>query len=70
MRSLDEVYSWEQTISQQLLLDVVHPLLGTITLPGSPLRFEPDWPVERRPPPRLGEHDVSVRAWLAEEETT
>lgn len=67
VRSLDEVYTWDQTISQHLLLDVVHPLLGTVTLPGSPLRFEPDAPVEHRPPPLLGEHDESVRAWLAAE---
>jgi crotonobetainyl-CoA:carnitine CoA-transferase CaiB-like acyl-CoA transferase len=64
VRTLDEVYEWEQTRSQQLLLDVDHPLLGPVTLPGSPLRFETSTP-DRRPPPLLGEHDVTVRAWLA-----
>ncbi len=64
VRTLDQVYTWEQTRSQGLLLDVEHPVLGTLTLPGSPLRFEHDGPAHR-PPPLLGEHDESVRAWLA-----
>lgn len=68
VRTLDEVYSWEQTRSQNLLMDVEHPLLGEITLPGSPLRFEgDDGPAStpaRRHPPILGEHDEAVRAWL------
>jgi formyl-CoA transferase len=39
IRSLREVYEWEQTKSQGLLVDVDHATLGTITLPGPPLRF-------------------------------
>jgi crotonobetainyl-CoA:carnitine CoA-transferase CaiB-like acyl-CoA transferase len=39
VRSLDEVYGWEQTRSQGLLVDVEHATLGAITLPGPPLRF-------------------------------
>ena len=39
VRSLDEVYEWDQTRSQGLLVDVRHPTLGTVTLPGPPLRF-------------------------------
>jgi crotonobetainyl-CoA:carnitine CoA-transferase CaiB-like acyl-CoA transferase len=39
VRSLDEVYAWEQTRSQGLLMDVDHATLGQIRLPGSPLRF-------------------------------
>ncbi|MGH8828158.1 MAG: CaiB/BaiF CoA transferase family protein, partial [Jiangellaceae bacterium] len=33
VRSLDEVYSWDQTLSQGLLLDVAHPTLGAFQLP-------------------------------------
>ena len=65
VRSLDEVYRWEQTRSQQLLVEVDHPVLGPVTLPGSPLRFDHRDVPEHRPPPLLGEHDASVRAWLA-----
>lgn len=39
IRNLREVYEWEQTRSQGLLIDVEHQTLGTITLPGPPLRF-------------------------------
>jgi crotonobetainyl-CoA:carnitine CoA-transferase CaiB-like acyl-CoA transferase len=39
IRSLDEVYEWEQTKSQGLLVDVEHTTLGHLTLPGPPLRF-------------------------------
>ena len=68
VRTLDEVYSWEQTLSQGLLVDVEHPALGTVSLPGPPLRFDDNTFAGARehhlPPPRLGEHNGSVSAWL------
>src|SRR5215213_898146 len=39
IRTLREVYEWKQTKSQGLLVDVDHATLGSITLPGPPLRF-------------------------------
>ncbi|MGY4720439.1 CaiB/BaiF CoA transferase family protein [Naumannella huperziae] len=39
VRDLAEVYNWEQTASQGLLIDVDHDQLGGIRLPGPPLRF-------------------------------
>ncbi len=79
VRTLDDVYAWEQTRSQHLLLDVEHSTLGRVTLPGPPLRFDTEDAAggagdaagtltggrsDHLPPPLLGEHDVSVRAWL------
>ncbi len=72
VRSLDEVYAWEQTRSQGLLVDVDHTTLGPVTLPGPPLRFfdpapDGDRETTRRShtaPPTLGEHDGPVRRWL------
>jgi crotonobetainyl-CoA:carnitine CoA-transferase CaiB-like acyl-CoA transferase len=68
VRTLDDVYSWQQTLSQGLLIDVDHPELGRVQLPGPPLRFDDNRHAGARtrhlPPPRLGEHDASVRAWL------
>lgn len=64
VRSLDEVYEWEQTRSQGLLLDVQHSTLGTLTLPGPPIRYDRGGRLEHLPPPTLGEHNESVRAWL------
>ena len=66
VRSIDEVYAWEQSISQGLLIDVDHPVLGTFQLPGVPLRFDDAEPRTHRAPPMLGEHDEAVRAWLGE----
>jgi len=71
VRNLDEVYEWEQTASQGLLIDVEHSTLGPLVLPGPPLRFfsaEGD-EVTRRDhlaPPLLDEHADAVRAWLDE----
>ena len=68
VRTLDQVYDWEQTRSQGLLVEVEHPVLGTIRLPGQPLRFDDASYAGAREtdlaPPTLGQHDVSVRAWL------
>jgi crotonobetainyl-CoA:carnitine CoA-transferase CaiB-like acyl-CoA transferase len=68
VRTLDEVYTWEQTLSQGLLIDVEHPTVGAVRLPGPPLRFDDNAfagaSPDHRPPPLLGEHDASVRAWL------
>ena len=68
VRSLDDVYAWEQTRSQGLVVDVDHPAYGPLTLAGSPIRFE-DNPYsggrpEHRPPPLLDEHGDAIRAWL------
>ena len=69
VRTLDEVYSWEQTKSQGLLVDVDHATLGTVTLPGPPLRFfaGDGKEVTRRDhaaPPTLDEQGDDIRAWL------
>ncbi len=69
VRDLEEVYTWEQTRSQGLLVDVDHSALGTITLPGPPLRFDDDCDgagmrTSHAAPPTLDQHGDSIRAWL------
>lgn len=68
VRTLDEVYDWEQTRSQGLVIEVEHPTLGNITLPGPALRFDDNAYAGGRAththPPLLGEHDATVRSWL------
>ncbi|GGF52164.1 CoA transferase [Marmoricola endophyticus] len=72
VRAIDEVYEWDQTRSQGLLIDVDHAALGNVTLPGPPLRFfGPDGETTRRdhrPPPLLDEHGDAIRAELAGED--
>jgi crotonobetainyl-CoA:carnitine CoA-transferase CaiB-like acyl-CoA transferase len=73
VRTIDEVYGWDQTQSQGLLIDVDHATLGRVQLPGPPLRFfatGPDGETEttRREhaaPPVLGADGDAIRAWLS-----
>ncbi|NEA29083.1 CaiB/BaiF CoA transferase family protein [Actinomadura bangladeshensis] len=68
IRSIDEVYEWEQTRSQGLVIEVDHPQLGRIELPGPPLRFDGAPPRAHTAPPLLGEHNDTVLAWLNEKD--
>jgi crotonobetainyl-CoA:carnitine CoA-transferase CaiB-like acyl-CoA transferase len=73
VRDFEEVYNWEQTRSQGLLIEVDHPALGTITLPGPPLRFDDGLDDKGRshlPPPTLDQHGDAIRAWLAADRDT
>lgn len=68
VRSMDDVYSWDQVLSQGLLLSVDHATQGEVQLPGSPIRFD-DNPFSggrstHLAPPTLGQHDASIREWL------
>lgn len=72
LRSLDEVYEWEQTRSQGLVIDVEHATLGHLRLPGPPLRFFDHDGAERtrtdhRPPPVLDGDGAALRGLTATE---
>ena len=69
VRSLDEVYDWDQVDSQGLKISVEHATLGPLELPGPPLRFFDASGAEvtrdeHAPPPTLDAHGETVRAWL------
>ncbi len=72
VRTIDEVYGWDQTLSQGLLVDVEHATLGRLQLPGPPLRFFAPGPEgetettrrEHTAPPVLGADGDAIRAWL------
>ncbi|WP_448611549.1 CaiB/BaiF CoA transferase family protein [Geodermatophilus sp. URMC 60] len=74
VRTLDDVYAWDQLASQGLKISVEHATAGSLTLPGPPLRFfapGPDGETEttRRDhaaPPVLGSSNEAIRAWLAQ----
>lgn len=74
VRTLPEVYQWEQALSQGLKVSVDHPVLGDIDLPGPPLRFfdsDSSGEVETTrtahdAPPMLDEDAESIVAWLAD----
>ncbi|WP_353953703.1 CoA transferase [Knoellia sp. S7-12] len=69
VRTLDEVYEWDQVRSQGLLIEVDHASLGPVTLPGPPLRFFDEAGAEttmssHSAPPLLDADRDSVLAWL------
>ena len=72
VRTLDEVYEWDQVLSQGLLIDVEHPVLGTISLPGPPLRFfstadnSETTNTLHSAPPVLNQDGQRIRDWLSQ----
>lgn len=72
VRTIDEVYEWEQVKSQGLVIEVDHATQGRLSLPGPVLRFDDNPYGGSRPqniaPPTLGQHNESVRTWLDETE--
>jgi crotonobetainyl-CoA:carnitine CoA-transferase CaiB-like acyl-CoA transferase len=64
------VYAWEQVASQGLVVDVDHPLLGKVSLPGPPLRFfapgdaAETTVTEHHAPPLLDADGQAIREWL------
>jgi crotonobetainyl-CoA:carnitine CoA-transferase CaiB-like acyl-CoA transferase len=70
VRTLDEVYEWEQVHSQGLVIDVDHKILGNVSLPGPPLRFfsasdtaETTFKAHTAPP-LLNQNGEQIRQWL------
>jgi crotonobetainyl-CoA:carnitine CoA-transferase CaiB-like acyl-CoA transferase len=70
VRTLDEVYEWEQVHSQGLVIDVDHKILGNVTLPGPPLRFFSAADTaettlkDHTAPPLLDQDGDQIRQWL------
>jgi crotonobetainyl-CoA:carnitine CoA-transferase CaiB-like acyl-CoA transferase len=71
VRTVDEVYGWDQVESQGLKVTVAHSSLGEIELPGSPLRFFTTSPTgeaettrrSHTAPPVLDQHGDAIREW-------
>ncbi|MEU8222837.1 CoA transferase [Kribbella sp. NPDC048915] len=69
IKTIDEVYEWDQTRSQNLVVTVRHAALGPIELPGPTVRLE-DFDGRdvgrhsHQPPPLLGAHRDDILQWL------
>lgn len=61
VKTLDQVYATDQVRQQGLVWTADHSSLGSIELPGSPLRYGRSEVCLRRAPPTLGEHSAQVR---------
>ncbi len=74
VRTLPEVYEWEQALSQHLKISVDHPVLGDIDLPGPAIRFfdvdggaeKETTRLEHQAPPLLNADDEKIREWIEE----
>lgn len=69
VRTLDDVYAWDQVESQGLKVVADHARLGRVTLPGPPLRFFDTDETETTKachlaPPVLGADSDAIREWL------
>jgi formyl-CoA transferase len=73
IRSIDEVYDWDQVRSQRLTVNVEHASLGPLTLPGMALRTFELSPAgelgestrrEHDAPPLLDADGPAIRSWL------
>ncbi len=58
--SVAEVLEWEQTRARGFFETVDDPVLGSIRIPGAPLRLTSHRPEPSRPAPRLGEHNREI----------
>lgn len=57
IRTIPEVYAWDQVQHLGLLHTMTHPVLGEVTVPGAPLRFNGAPLVTHQPPPTLGQDE-------------
>jgi crotonobetainyl-CoA:carnitine CoA-transferase CaiB-like acyl-CoA transferase len=60
IRTMDQVYGWEQLAHLGLVDHVTHPTAGELALPGAPVRWSRSGRREAEPPPTLGQHDDDV----------
>ena len=68
VRTLDQVYSSAQVEHLGLIDSIEHPTIGTIRVPGYPLRYSGSPTGSSLAPPLLGEHNELVRRWLGRSE--
>ena len=73
VRSLDEVYSWDQVHSQGLQVTVDHQRLGSVRLAGPPLRFfdgeeNETTKTSHAAPPVLDADGATIRSWLSRDD--
>lgn len=61
VKTLDRVYADPHIAAEGLITEVEHPTLGTLRLPGNPLRFSRSATAAATPPPLLGEHTEEVK---------
>jgi crotonobetainyl-CoA:carnitine CoA-transferase CaiB-like acyl-CoA transferase len=60
IRTMDQVYGWDQVEHLGLIDRVKHPTAGPLELPGAPVRWSTSGRRPPAPPPTLGQHTDEV----------
>ena len=60
IRTMDQVYAWNQLEHLGLVDRVTHPTVGELELPGAPVSWSRSGRRAATPPPLLGEHDEEL----------
>jgi len=60
IRSFPEVFSAQEVLDRDMVLDIPHPTAGTIKALGSPLKFSDTPVVTSTAPPLLGQHTEEI----------
>jgi len=60
INAIPDVFAHPQATPREMVLQVEHPTVGTLRLPGFPYKFSATPAIVRRPPPLLGQHTQEV----------
>ena len=65
VQTVDQVFSAQQVLHREMLVEVEHPTAGAVRMAGMPVKFSTTPASIRLPPPLLGQHSEEVlEAWL------
>ena len=62
IKDMAEVYADAQVIARDMMLEMEHPVAGTVRNIGFPVKLSATPPVVQRPAPTLGQHTEEVLA--------
>ena len=57
---VSDVVSDPQVLARDMMVDLPHPEVSDLRIPGSPMKLTETPPVLRRPPPLLGQHNQEI----------
>ena len=61
INTIQDIVEDEHTAVREMLVDVEHPIAGTMKLVGNPVKFKGTPAVVNAPPPKLGEHTTQLK---------
>ena len=62
INTIEDVLHDPQTAARDMIMELDHPTVGRIKVPGIPIKLSDTPAVARRPPPVLGQHQDELLA--------